>query len=348
MFGKTFIERLRAVLATTLLILCSAAAATGARAGTPQDSADPETICARLTETAEKLMRLPRMLLHAVSLAESGRWNAEDRASSAWPWTVYAEGKGRYYPSREAALQAVRALRETLGLTHLTVVNDFTAIAHALPHLGAADRRAVGGGEAAPDTPVALIGPGTGLGVSGLVPDGRGGWTALATEGGHVTLPATDARDMAVIDYLRGRYDHVSAERVLSGPGLVNLYEALARIEARDAAALTPAEVTARALLGDDPLCTAAVALFCGFLGTVAGDLALSLGARGGVWIAGGIVPRLGDAFAASPFRARFEAKGRFGAYLKPIPTWVVTHPYPAFPGLAALAASNQRRISPR
>jgi glucokinase len=236
---------------------------------------------------------------------------------------------------------SIEETRTRLGLARLEVVNDFTAVAHAIPRLGPADRIQVGGGKPAAGTPVAVIGPGTGLGVSGLVPDNSGRWTALATEGGHVTLPATDAREMAVIDYLRGRYEHVSAERALSGPGLVNLYEALARIEARDAETLTPPEITARALLGDDPLCGGAVELFCAFLGTVAGDLALSLGARGGVWIAGGIVPRLGEAFVASPFRARFEAKGRFEGYMKAIPSWVVTHRYPAFPGLAALLAAD-------
>ena len=232
---------------------------------------------------------------------------------------------------------SVAAMRERLRLERLWVVNDFAAIARAIPHLGPGDRAAVGGGEPAPGAPVAVLGPGTGLGVSALVPDRAGGWLPLATEGGHVTLPATDAREMAVIDYLRGRYEHVSAERALSGPGLVNLYEALARIAGRDAETLEPSEITARALLGDDALCVDAVALFCCFLGTVAGDLALTLGARGGVWIAGGIVPRLGDAFARSPFRARFEAKGRFTPYMKAIPTYVVTHKYPAFPGLAAL-----------
>jgi glucokinase len=232
---------------------------------------------------------------------------------------------------------SIEALRNRLGLERLSVVNDFTAIARAIPYLEAGDRVAVGGGAAAPDAPVAVLGPGTGLGVSGLVPDRAGGWLPLSTEGGHVTLPATDAREMAVIDWLRGRYEHVSAERALSGPGLVNLHEALARIAGRDAEALEPAEITARALLGNDPLCADAVALFCAFLGTVAGNLALSLGARGGVWIAGGIVPRIGDAFARSPFRARFEAKGRFTDYMKAIPTWVITHKYPAFPGLAAL-----------
>jgi glucokinase len=236
---------------------------------------------------------------------------------------------------------SIEETRTRLGLARLEVVNDFTAVAHAIPRLGPADRIQVGGGKPAAGTPVAVIGPGTGLGVSGLVPDNSGRWTALATEGGHVTLPATDAREMAVIDYLRGRYEHVSAERALSGPGLVNLYEALARIEARDAETLSPPEITARAMLGDDPLCSGAVELFCAFLGTVAGDLALSLGARGGVWIAGGIVPRLGEAFVASPFRARFEAKGRFEGYMKAIPSWVVTHRHPAFPGLAALLAED-------
>jgi glucokinase len=143
-------------------------------------------------------------------------------------------------------------------------------------------------------------------------------------EGGHATLAPLDDRDAAVIARLRQRHGHVSAERVLSGAGLVNLYEVVSALDEVPAAALTPPDVIGRALAGSDPACATALDLFCGFLGSVAGNLALTLGARGGVYVGGGIVPRLGAAFDRSRFRERFEAKGRFGGYLAAIPTWVI------------------------
>lgn len=231
---------------------------------------------------------------------------------------------------------SISALERRLGLARLIVVNDFTANALALPRLGADDRFAVGGGKPVPNAPIGVLGPGTGLGVSGLVPT-PSGWVPLAGEGGHATMPAADARESEVLDRMRRRFDHVSAERVLSGQGLVNLYNVLCEIEGVPAAPFTPAQIADRRIGESHPVARAALAMFCAMLGTVAGDLALVLGARGGVYIAGGIVPRLGAAFADTQFRARFEAKGRFQPYLAAIPTYVVTHPVPAFLGLLAL-----------
>jgi len=231
---------------------------------------------------------------------------------------------------------SVEGVRQALNLDDLTVINDFAAIALAVPHLEDADRVPVGGGTAAPDAPIAVLGPGTGLGVSALVP-AEVGWVPLATEGGHVTMAATTEREDAVIAILR-RDGHVSAEDVISGGGLVNLYRALSELEGESPdGAVTPADVTERALAGACPRSTEALDMFCVLLGTVAADLALSLGARGGVYVAGGIVPRLGDAFNASGFRRRFEDKGRFSSYLAAIPTYVITHELPAFVGLAHL-----------
>jgi glucokinase len=225
-------------------------------------------------------------------------------------------------------------VRRDLNLDDLRVINDFAAIALAVPHLGEADRHQVGGGTAVPDAPIAVLGPGTGLGVSALVPAG-GGWVPLATEGGHVTMAATTEREDAVIALLR-RDGHVSAEDVISGVGLVNLYRALSELEKeKPAPDVTPAEVTERALEGTCPRGSEALEMFCVLLGTAAANLALSLGARGGVYVAGGIVPKLGDAFAASGFRRRFEDKGRFSDYLAAVPTYVVTHELPAFVGLS-------------
>jgi glucokinase len=230
----------------------------------------------------------------------------------------------------------ISGLREHLALTQLVVVNDFTANALAVPHLKPDERTAIGYGAAAADAPIGVLGPGTGLGMSSLVPT-PSGWIALAGEGGHVTMAPADERESVVLDRMRRRFDHVSAERVLSGQGLVNLYNILAEIEGVPAAPFTPAQIADHRIGESEPLVRAALAMFCAMLGTMAGNLALTLGARGGIYIAGGIVPRLGASFAESNFRERFEAKGRFRAYLASIPTYVVTHPIPAFLGLAAL-----------
>ncbi len=165
---------------------------------------------------------------------------------------------------------------------------------------------------------------------------------ALAGEGGHVTMAAATQREEAVLQLMRRQFDHVSAERCLSGPGLVNLYNSLAVLDRVPAAAYTAAQITDAEIGAQDPLCREATAMFCAMLGSVAGNLALTLGARGGVYIAGGIVPRLGARFSDSEFRARFEAKGRMGALLATIPTFVITHPLPAFLGCAAALAEAQ------
>jgi glucokinase len=237
---------------------------------------------------------------------------------------------------------SIAAVRERLSLARLLVVNDSAAIALAVPRLGRDARLVVGGGEPAPDQPIAVLGPGTGLGVSALVPSAAG-WLAVSGEGGHATMAPADDRESLVLDRMRRRFDHVSAERVLSGPGLVNLYNTLAEIENVPAASFTPAQIADRRIGESDRIAREALAMFCAMLGTVAGNLALTFGARGGVYVAGGIVPRLGSSFAESRFRERFEAKGRFRPYLAAIPTYVVTDPVPAFLGLAALLEGAAR-----
>lgn len=227
-------------------------------------------------------------------------------------------------------------LRTSLRLEAVDLVNDFAAQAHAIPALGEKDLVRVGGGCVDPVAPVAVIGPGTGLGVAGLMPSADGP-AVLVTEGGHVTMAPGDAEESRLIDYLRSSFGHVSAERVLSGTGLVNLYQAIAGVEGRDVPERTPEEVTQMAMADECPTSGRALETFCAMLGTVAGNLALSLGAKGGVYIAGGIVPRIINRFAQSAFRARFEAKGRFASYLAEIPTLVITHPNPALIGLTRL-----------
>lgn len=228
---------------------------------------------------------------------------------------------------------SISELKRALGLDRCLVINDFTALAMSLPVLGAADLQTIGGGIAVADAAVGLLGPGTGLGVSGLTPDRSGGWSPMSAEGGHVTLAASDEREAALLSWLRVRLGHVSAERVLSGAGLVNLYQAICAVDGATAQNLRPADVTAAAKDGSDATCTATLAQFTAFLGNVAGNLALTLGARGGVYLGGGIVPRLGSAFDGALFRRHFEAKGRFCAYLAPIPTWVIVAPAPALLG---------------
>jgi glucokinase len=217
-------------------------------------------------------------------------------------------------------------VKREFGLETLRLLNDFTALALALPALPASDLMQVGGDQARPQAPSGLVGAGTGLGVSGLLPDGRGGWVPLQGEGGHVTLPAETERERLVMDGLQRRYGHASAERALCGQGLLDTYTLLCQADGVDTPpCTTPADVTTAALAGHEPQAVEALTLFCALLGSVAGNLALTLGAHGGVYIGGGIVPRLGDWFQTSPFRARFEAKGRFKPFLQAIPVWVIT-----------------------
>ena len=226
------------------------------------------------------------------------------------------------------------ATRRELKLSRLIFMNDFTALAMSLRHLPPQELEAIGGGRAVLGSTIALLGPGTGLGVSGLVPAGEH-WIPLQGEGGHVTLSVMNEREIAVLAQLRQRFSHVSAERVLSGPGLVNLYDALCAVEGVVPDVVTPREVTERALAGTCRLSLETVSMFCALLGTMSGNLVLTLGAVGGLYIGGGIVPQLGSFFANSAFRDRFEDKGRYADYLADVPIYVIRTPLPAFIGLA-------------
>jgi len=230
---------------------------------------------------------------------------------------------------------SIAELQRALAAQRCLVINDFTALALSLPLLGAAELRAIGDNEArrAPreGEPLALLGPGTGLGISGLLPV-AGGWP-ISGEGGHATLAAADDEEAAVIAGLRRRFGHVSAERALSGQGLINLYEAVCALDGRPPRKQQARDVTRAALDASDEHCVRALRLFTGLLGSVAGSLVLTLGARGGLYIGGGIVPRLGAAFDDAHFRERFEQKGRFANYLQAIPAWVITAATPALLG---------------
>jgi glucokinase len=219
------------------------------------------------------------------------------------------------------------------------ILNDFEAVAWSLPHLGARDLHRIGAGTAVPGKPLAVLGPGSGLGVAGYIP--AGGGTVMPSEGGHATLPGSSAREDRVIQHLRERFGHVSCERAVSGPGLENLYAAIAAIDGMQVPGRDAPEITRAGLDGSCATSRAALEMFCAFLGTIAGDMALAYGARGGVFIAGGIVPRILEFLERSEFRARFAAKGRMRAYLEQIPTSVIIHSDATFVGLQALAEQD-------
>jgi len=236
---------------------------------------------------------------------------------------------------------SIEAARHALGLDTLLVVNDFTALAMSLPSLADNDLIRIGGGAPKAGCAIGLVGAGTGLGVSGLVPN-NGRWVPLHSEGGHVAFSPLDEREMEVLRFAWQRHDHVSAERFVSGPGLALIHEALAeRGGIALPNALSPSDVVLRALEGGDVLCMEAIEVFCGMLGTVAANLAVTLGAQGGIYIGGGVVPRLGEYFVSSPFRARFERKGRLSDFNARIPTYLITAPYPALQGASALLADH-------
>lgn len=234
-------------------------------------------------------------------------------------------------------------LRARFGFGSVRLVNDFEAIAWALPHFASDALCRIGGGGAVAGAPKAVLGPGTGLGVGAFVP-GQGG-LVLRSEGGHATLPGASSREDAVIALLRQSFGHVSIERALSGPGLENLYRAIAALDGVTVPARSAADITRAACDDECPVSRAALDMFCALLGDVAGNLALTFGARGGVYIAGGIIPRLSDELLRSAFRTRFEAKGRMRSYVEPIPVYVVMHEDPAFVGLKAFAEAALQAV---
>ncbi|MCK5778999.1 MAG: glucokinase [Rhodospirillales bacterium] len=224
-------------------------------------------------------------------------------------------------------------LARDLGIGNVRMINDFEAIALGIPDLGSSDAISIQDGDGDATGPIAVMGPGTGLGASILIPSPTGR-IAVATEGGHATLAPRTDRELEVMQVLAKRFGHVSWERVLSGPGLEALHETLGG-EAVDAG-----EVTRRMQTGDGTALDT-YALFFTFLGTAASDLALTCGATGGVYFAGGILPRLGQELAASGLKERFADKGRFGDYLSHVPVKLITHPYPAFVGLSYLVNNS-------
>lgn len=231
---------------------------------------------------------------------------------------------------------SIEHTRQRLGLQTLVVLNDFTALAMSLPRLAPHDLRQVGGGTVRPRQVMGLLGAGSGLGMSGVIPVGEG-WMALASEGGHASFAPRDERELTILRHAWTQFDHVSFERLLSGPGLELMHRALAGAAGQPPTGLTAPQITQRALDGADPVCRDALDAFCAMLGTAAGNLAMTLGARGGIYIGGSIVPRLGAYFDRSPFRSRFEDKGRLAPYVRDIPTFVITSGHATFLGASAV-----------
>ncbi len=239
---------------------------------------------------------------------------------------------------------SIEQLRRRLHLDVLKVINDFTALALSIPGLSAEQLHQVGGGAPVANSAIAVIGPGTGLGVSGLVPT-RGGWIPLEGEGGHVTIGATTHREFVLFRTLWDRFGHMSAERLLSGMAMADVYNTLCSLDGKRPEALSPQEITARATEGICSVCMEVMELFYGWLGLVSGNLALTLGARGGVYVGGGIVPRLLEPLQRSGFRRRFEERGRFCEYLKAIPVFVITAREPALNGAVLALDSSYDHI---
>ncbi|WP_414013096.1 glucokinase [Limnohabitans sp.] len=230
---------------------------------------------------------------------------------------------------------SIEKTRQTLQLENLLMLNDWEAMAMAAPAFGTIDLEQIGKGSPVDNAPKGLIGPGTGLGVSSLVRSRRGDWVPIAGEGGHVSLSPSCEREADILRTLWQIFPHVSAERVISGMGLENLYQAICLLNATAAEPLNAVQVSQRGMAATDPACEEALDRLCRFLGNTAGNLALTLGARGGIYIGGGVIGQLGGYFAQSGFRAAFEAKGRFDKYLMDIPTYVVRKEQPALIGCA-------------
>ncbi|NYI94410.1 glucokinase [Streptomonospora nanhaiensis] len=284
--------------------------------------------------------------------ARVARLEGADHADLAAAATAYLAGAGAAGPPAAACVAvagpvtgdrvkltnsawdfSVADTRHRLGLAHLEVVNDFAALAMALPRLEDGDIVSLGGPPHRAEGPKAVLGPGTGLGVAGLVPVPGGGWVPVSGEGGHVDVPAVAEREVAVVELLRAEQGTVTAECLLCGPGLARLHGALARLRGLPDPGRTAAQICAER---GDPLCAETLEVFCDLLGGFAGNAALTLGATGGVYLGGGILPRITALVQASGFRRRFEEKQRMTDYLKGIATSLIVARDPALLGAAA------------
>lgn len=238
---------------------------------------------------------------------------------------------------------ADKQLQKTFHLEYCQVINDFSAVVMGILALKPENLIQIGGGSRVTDAPIGVFGPGTGLGVGGLMPDALGGHI-IVSEGGHASLPAADEQSGEVIRILRKRFGHASAERALSGPGLQNLYQAVADYQKVSVAKLTPQQIGQAAIEKSDPIAVQALDYFFAWMGTVAGDLALIYGAKGGIFIAGNIVANYLPELQESRFRKNFESKGRLTPFMQAIPTYVILHPEIELLGLASSINARKQK----
>ncbi|WP_374281482.1 glucokinase [Novosphingobium sp.] len=295
-----------------------------------------------------------------IVLGEPATLHTSDHASFQTAWEHFARQRGGSLPPNVAIAVAgpvggevirftnnpwiIRPalIPEKLGASRYTLVNDFGAVGHAVARAGAEHFVHLTGPEV--DLPssgtLSIVGPGTGLGVAHVWLGGAGQYRVQATEGGHIDFAPLDSIEDAILARLRQRYRRVSVERVVSGPGIVDIYEALAALEGRAIQPLDDRTLWQRGVSGEDSLAAAAVDRFCLSLGSVAGDIALAQGASG-VVIAGGLGLRIKDTLLQSGFSSRFRAKGRFEGLMAALPVKLITHPQPGLFGAAAAFASE-------
>lgn len=231
---------------------------------------------------------------------------------------------------------SIAQTKEALGLKNIVFLNDFHALALSIPHLDESSLVKVGGIDPDPYKPRGIIGPGTGLGVATLIRHPNGEYLAVPAEGGHTTFTPANLEEMELWQYVHRRFSHVSFERFVSGPGLQLIFEAVSYQKHQNFDHLpSPAEITRRALSRECWISQLTLDHFCRMLGTMASNLAVTTNSFGGVYIGGGIIPKILDYFNKSDFRCRFEDKGRLRKYLEKIPTYVITHEFPAFLGVS-------------
>lgn len=248
-----------------------------------------------------------------------------------------ARGADRFTLTNHPWTFSIEATRKALNLDSFDLINDFHAMALGVLAVDRAQVRQIGGGQADPQGNIGVIGPGTGLGMASLIWDAdTARYIPLPGEGGHATVPVATDREWALVKWLLdNKYHHVSLERFCSGKGLVNLYNAINGVDGKVAQDLSPEDISARALDGSCPSCAEAVDTMLAFLGRMAGNLALTNNTAGGIYLCGGILPKLGmDKLETSRLRAEFTAKGRFSDYMQAIPSFVVTDYFLPLKGL--------------
>ncbi len=281
------------------------------------------------------------------SLADAGRQYLDEQGAVVDSAVFAVAGRvvdGEVQVTNHAWTITSEEVRRELGLQRVWLLNDFAAQAMAITRLGPDDVVAIGPGtlkpfDACQPRTYAVIGPGTGLGVGGLmVRDGR--CHPLETEGGHAGFAPGTAAELRLLECLARRFGRVSCERLVSGPGLTNLHAAVLEVHGETPQLLAPSQITSRAAAGDTR-CSEAIEMFCSAFGSMAGDLVLMHGAWDGVFLSGGLVPKMLGALQASPFRARFEDKGRFAASVSQVPCFAVVHPQAGLLGAAAHAAQS-------